>query len=84
MTTDRVKKRWQAKPFKPFQIHVADGDVLNVTHPELMWIHPGGRTLFVATGPKDEDRVAIVDLLLVTKLISATNGNGNGTRKPRK
>ncbi len=81
MTTDRVKELWQAKPFKPFQIHVADGDVLNVSHPELMWIHPGGRTAFVATGPRDEDRVAIIDLLLVTKLTMESNGHGSRGRK---
>lgn len=79
MTTDRVKELWQAKPFKPFQIHVADGDVLNVTHPELMWVHPGGRTIYVARGPVEEDSIAIIDLLLVTKL--TTNSNGSRRRK---
>lgn len=68
MTTDRVKELLKAKPFKPFQIHVADEDVLEVKHPEMMWITPGGRTIFVATGPPEEDRIAILDLLLVTKL----------------
>jgi hypothetical protein len=68
-------------PFKPFEIHVADGDVLKAPHPELMWMTPGGRTIFVATGPNESDRIAIVDLLLVTKLITtgmADHGNGSG------
>lgn len=68
MTTAPVKELLQAKPLKPFQIHVADGDVLEVKHPEMMWITPGGRTIFVATGPAEEDRIAILDLLLITKL----------------
>ncbi len=78
MTTDRVKELLQAKPFKPFQIHVADGDVWGVKHPEMMWITPGGRTIFVATGPAEEDHIAILDLILVTKLIIA---NGQSRSK---
>jgi hypothetical protein len=80
MTTDRVKELLTAKPFKPFEIHVADGDVLEVKHPELMWITPGGRTIFVARGPKEEDGVAILDLLLVTKLI-VSKSRSNGRKK---
>jgi hypothetical protein len=79
MTTDRIKELLVAKPFKPFEIHVADGDVLEVKHPELMWVTPGGRTIFVARGPKEEDGIAILDLLLVTKLIV-----GNSRRNGRK
>jgi hypothetical protein len=81
MTTDKIKELLGAKPFKPFRIHVADGEVLSVTHPELMWITPGGRTIFVARGPKEEDGVAIIDLLLVTQL---TMANGNGSRRRKK
>jgi hypothetical protein len=80
MTTDRIKELLAANPFKPFEIHVADGDVLVVKHPELIWITPGGRTVFVARGPKEEDGIAIVDLLLVTKLI-VSNGRRSGRKK---
>lgn len=80
MTTDKIKELLTAKPFKPFKIHVADGEVLNVSHPELMWIPPGGRTIFVCRGPREEDGMAIVDLLLVTQLTMA-NGNGSRRRK---
>jgi hypothetical protein len=80
MTTDRIKELLAAKPFKPFEIHVADGDVLEVKHPELMWVTPGGRTIFVARGPKEEDGIAILDLLLVTKLIVG-NSRRNGRKK---
>lgn len=84
MTTKQVKVLHEAQPFKPFEIHVADGDVLRVPHPELLWIHPGGRTLIVARGPREEDGMAILDLLLVTKLVTNnSSGKGkNGRRKP--
>jgi hypothetical protein len=79
MTTTQLKDLHRAKPFKPFQIHVADGDVLPVTHPELLWLHPGGRTVFVARGPRDEDGTAIIDLLLVAKLVTS-NGSSKGKK----
>jgi hypothetical protein len=79
MVSDRLKEHWQAKPFKPFRIHVADGDIFDVSHPELMWMVPGGRTIYVARGPKEEDGIAILDLLLVTQL--TVNGNGAKRRK---
>jgi hypothetical protein len=82
MTTTQLKDLHQAKPFQAFEIHIADGDVLRVPHPELMWIHPGGRTLVVARGPKEEDGMAIVDLLLVTKLVKGgSRQNGSGRKK---
>jgi len=37
MTTKRLKDLYETRPFKPFDIHLADGDVLSVKHPELMW-----------------------------------------------
>jgi hypothetical protein len=36
--------------------------------------------IFVARGPKDGDSVAIIDLLLVTKLVPG-NGKSNGRKK---
>ncbi len=82
MTTTRVKDLHEAKPFKPFEIHVAEGDVVRVPDPELLWRHPGGRTVFVARGPRDEDGTAIVDLLLVTKLVTGSGKGKNGRKKP--
>jgi hypothetical protein len=82
VTTTQLKELHQAKPFKPFDIHVSDGDVLRISHPELLWLHPGGRTVFVARGPRDEDGTAIVDLLLVTKLVTSSGADkGQGDRK---
>jgi len=84
MTPTQLRELHGAKPFKPFEIHVADGDVLRVTHPELLWLHPGGRTLIVARGPSEEDGMAILDLLLVTKLVTSNGASkGKNGRKRR-
>jgi hypothetical protein len=77
MTTEQLKNAHEAKPFRPFTIHLADGTLLEVPHPELLWRTPSGRTIFVSTAGED---VAIVDLLLVTKL-TLHNGSTSGKRK---
>jgi hypothetical protein len=77
MTTEQIKAVHEAKPFRAFTIHLADGTSLEVPHPELFWRTQGGRTVFVNTGGDD---VAIVNLLLVTKI---SLGNGETKRRRR-
>jgi hypothetical protein len=73
MTTNHIKTLHAAKPFRPFRIHLADGTSVDVTHPELMLLSQGGRTVFVNTSGED---VSIIDQLLVTRLtyLNARNG----------
>jgi hypothetical protein len=77
MTTEQLKNVHEAKPFRPFTIHLADGTSLDVSHPEILWRTQGGRTIFVNTSG---EHVAIVDLLLVTKL-TVHNGSASSKRK---
>lgn len=77
MTTEQLDTVHQAKPFKPFTIHLTDGSKYRVVSPEFMWRTPAGRTIFVTTGP---DAAAIIDLLSVTKI---TIGNGQRRRRKR-
>ena len=72
MTTKQLRDILHAKPFQPFLIHLTDGDVLKVEHPELLNISPGGRTAILWT---DEERFQIFDVLLVTKLTNMANGD---------
>jgi hypothetical protein len=72
MTIEQLKALHQARPFRPFTIHLADGTSIPVKHPEFLWSTPGGRTIFVSQG---DENVTIIDLLLVTKLVT---GNGKG------
>jgi hypothetical protein len=74
MTTERLREWHQARPFLPFDIHMADGRRLPVVHPELLAIIPPGRTIVVA---KKNGSTEMVDLLLVTSL----ELRGNGSRK---
>jgi hypothetical protein len=77
MTANQIRKLHQARPFQAFRINLADSRSLVVSHPELLLINEGGRTIIVVTG--DENLYEVVDLLLVTSLEVL-----NGQAKPQK
>jgi hypothetical protein len=78
MTSDQLKSLHEARPFKPFVIHMADGTSVPVNHPELLLRTQGGRTAIVNT---EGEKVSIIDLLLVTRL---TFQSENGSRQRKK
>jgi hypothetical protein len=73
MTTEQLDAVHKAQPFKPFTLHLADGSKHSVQHPELIWRTQGGRTVFVSQGC---ERVAILDMRLITKLTKANRSTG--------
>ena len=75
MSVDQIKAWDEARPFRRFTIHLADGASVPVEHPEFMWRTPGGRTIVVSQGGED---VVVIDLLLVTRLTTR-----NGARRRR-
>ena len=77
MTSDQVKALHTARPFKPFTLNLAGRDSVHISHPEILFLTQGGRTIFVNT--KGEN-VEISDLLLVTK-ISVGNGASRQRRR---
>jgi hypothetical protein len=76
MTIEQLISVHKAQPFKPFTVHLADGTEHRVTHPELMWHTPQGRTIVISLGG---EKLVIIDLLLVTKIT-----HGNGARRRRR
>lgn len=77
MTIERLKELYDAQPFRPFVIHLADGRAIPVHHRDFIMAVPSGRTVFVA---QPDDTVNIIDLLLVTDV--ELKGR-NGARKRR-
>ena len=47
MDRKTLREHYQASPFRPFKIHLADGRSLLVDHPEWMAISPNDRTLSI-------------------------------------
>jgi hypothetical protein len=65
MTIEQLRTVWQARPFRPFTLYLADGEKLRVPHADFLSHSPNGRTLIVYG---EDDSFSIVDLLLVTRL----------------
>ncbi len=65
MMSEQMRAIHQARPFRSFTIHLADGTSVLVEHPELIFQTQGGETIFVNT--KGEE-VSIIDVDLVTKV----------------
>lgn len=78
MTIVKIKAAYEARPFRPFKIHLADGRVMPVNHPEWMAMTPGGRNIIVVL---EDDTFHVIDLLLVVSLGFTVNGQGKPRRK---
>jgi hypothetical protein len=79
MTVERIQQILNATPFRPFTIHLADGKVVPVASREFVAASPSGRTIVVFD---PEDRMNIIDLLLVTNLqVESANGGRPRRRK---
>jgi hypothetical protein len=47
MKINDIRAMRNRAPFRPFQIHLANGDVLSVSHPEIMSLPEDERDMFV-------------------------------------
>jgi hypothetical protein len=79
MTVERLQQALRATPFRPFTIHLADGKTVPVVSPEFVASSPSGRTVVVFD---PQDRMNILDLLLVTNLV-VEPAHENGKRRKK-
>jgi hypothetical protein len=78
MTIDQIRTFYEAQPFRPFEIHLADGRSIAVRSREFMASAPSGRTVIVY---QPDDTWNVIDLLLATDLEAMPIGNGGCKRK---
>lgn len=78
MTIEQLRHFYNAQPFQPFVMHLADGRTIPVHHREFMASAPSGRTVTVY---QPDDTMNVIDLLLVTDLEVKPAGNGSGKRR---
>jgi len=78
MTIDKIHSLYLAEPFQPFVIHVADGRNIPVISREFISTVPSGRTVVVSDA---DDRLHIIELLLVTELEVKPKSNGKTKRR---
>jgi hypothetical protein len=77
ITIERIRELYDAEPFRPFTLHLADGREIQVAHKEFLASAPSGRTVAVI---QPDDSVNIVDLLLVTDV----EDKRRNSEKPKK
>lgn len=80
MTIEQLQAVYNARPFRPFELHLGDGRSIPVQHRDFMMTVPRGRTIVVA---ETDGRLHILDLLLVTD-IDISPATSNGSRKCRR
>ena len=78
MTIERLKELYDAQPFKPFLLHLADGREIPVRHRDFIMAAPSGRTIVVM---QPDDSLNIIDLLLVTDVELKLTRNGSRKQK---
>ena len=66
MTINEFRNCLSAAPFRPFVVHLADGQTIPVVHPDFVMVTGQGRTAIICR-PED-DWFSIVDLLLISHL----------------
>jgi hypothetical protein len=65
MTIEQLRTVHQARPFRPFTIHMADGRALHVPHGEFLSHSATGRTVVVHHA---DESFSVVDLLPVNEI----------------
>jgi hypothetical protein len=80
MTIEKIRALYDAQPFRPFVMHLADDRSIPVHHREFLASAPSGRTVVVY---QPDDTFNIVDLLLVTDLEVKPAKNASGRRGRR-
>lgn len=72
MNIKQIRDVQNASPFQPYSLQLSDGSRIQVKHPELAMILPGGRSMVVAIS---DDVAPYIDLPRITSIKV-----GNGTR----
>ena len=81
MTSERLQEMLRARPFRPFGLRLADGEVVPVVHPDFLSRSPQGRTVVVWGR---DDNMKIIDLFLITSLETLPERRKNGSGKRRR
>jgi len=93
---DQIRQAMHRQPFRPFALHLVDGSVCMVQHPDFIAVPPGNRprevAFFVEAGNRaDGYETHWIDLSLILSVIvppdeatSPADPAGGGRRPPRR
>ncbi len=77
MTVEQLQLMQQARPFKPYRMHLADGRALEVHHRDFVARSPTGRFAIVYEPDGGHQEI---DLMLVTSFEVLRNGTRRGRK----
>ena len=66
MIVDDILELSEARPFTPFEVHLADGSAVMVKHPKWMLLTPDFRTLHVVGSQPGLRRISVA---LITQVV---------------
>ena len=66
MKIDDIRAMRNRAPFRPFQIHLTNGEVLPVNHPEIMLLPSDEREMFVVWTEKSWNLVDVTQVARVS------------------
>ena len=66
MKIDDIRAMRNRAPFRPFQIHLTNGEVLPVNHPEIMLLPDDEREMFVVWTEKSWNLVDVTQVARVS------------------
>ena len=81
MTIEKLKALYNAIPFQPFVIHLADRREVQVHHRDFIAAAPSGRKIVVH---QLDDSINIIDLLLVADVVPKPSDTDSGGRRKRR
>lgn len=78
MRIDDLKNVHQARPYRPFTIHLSDGRSFRVDHPEFLALSRTGRTVALFS---EDDAFEIIDVMLMTSIEVVNGQKGRHARR---
>lgn len=66
MKTDPIRELLRTMPFVPFDLHLANGKVIHIQHPDFASLEPGGRVMIV--WKQSGGGFELIDVLLVNSV----------------
>ncbi len=85
MRVDELREALRAHPFDPFRIHLTNGMVYEVRHPEMALLtRHSVHVVEAGRAGRATDRVVKCDLMHVVALEPLDGGNGRGTARRRR
>ena len=84
MPPEALIQALRQRPFVPFRLHVSDGSLYEIRHPDLVWVAPGYVVIGlppVVPHPVTIERHEVVAISHITRLepipVATTGGNGH-------